>query len=67
MLTSWCSWKRRAFSRHIINAPKDFPTIHATVDAAPSGATIHIAGSRDRHRHQVAVAMADIVEFTRLT
>jgi pectin methylesterase-like acyl-CoA thioesterase len=26
-----------------INVPKGFPTIQAAVDAAPSGATIHIA------------------------
>ena len=33
--------KARVFSRHIHNEPKNFPTIHATADAAPSGATIH--------------------------
>jgi len=46
-----------------INVPKDFPTIRATVGGAIRSDHPH----RNRHRHQIAVAMADIVKFTRLT
>jgi class 3 adenylate cyclase len=35
--------------------------------ASRQGARSAAAGSRNCHRHQVAVAMADIVKFTRLT
>jgi hypothetical protein len=59
MLTSWCSWEGRVFSRHIINV-----AFSAVARVTARGARSAAAGLRNRHRHQVAVTMADIVELT---
>ena len=64
MLTSWCSREGRVFGRHIINVPKDFPTIHATVDAAPSGATIHTGPVHGAPGHVAFSAVARVTANT---